>query len=213
VVVIACGEGRAPSSKQNGGAARATDDRPEHPAGTCQRPLPTDNTRDFCHTLDDCKQQGGHACTATGSLPSCKGGVPRSACKNDGDCSPGDSAGAGGSGLPLVCQDEGAGNFYCAPPCIEETDCPSTYLCEVTTGHCKPPLCDDENPCSEGTFCAGGACQRQVCACDTECGASGYCVRGQCQESPGYCVDIACGRPLVIGGLSAVARLTSRAWA
>jgi hypothetical protein len=68
------------------------------------------------------------------------------------------------------------------PPCLVDEDCPGSAcaaaVCDLASGGCSTePLtdgaaCDDNNACSLGDSCQGGACigsQSQVCADDNPC--------------------------------------------
>ncbi len=68
------------------------------------------------------------------------------------------------------------------PPCLADDDCPggacAAPVCDTASGLCSTePLadgaaCDDQNACSVGDSCQGGACigsQSQVCADDNPC--------------------------------------------
>jgi formylglycine-generating enzyme required for sulfatase activity len=169
-------------------------------AGKCQPPKCDDNTTNGDETDLDC---GG----------SCKACEDTKKCKTSADCTSGVCVDAGtglqcqppsntdgvknGSETDIDCG--GAGNPKCgdAKKCNVRDDCASD-VCDVGTGTCKTPVCDDgvKNGTETDIDCGGAGCPR--CADLEGCGVADDCTSSVCKDVG---MGLACQPPSYTDGV------------
>jgi len=125
-----------------------------------------------CDSGFTCDQQTGDC------VPEGTSGTPCGSCGTVDDC----------GGMPWKCAPLADGQ-RCLPPCANNGECPTGWLCQA--GNCVPSnfRCDgcSGQPCPSGqacnpntNACEGGVAQCASCSDDWQCGAGNACHAGTC---------------------------------
>ena len=174
-VFAACGEGIGPGGAGCTSNADCATTEICHPqAQVCVQ---------TCTSSADCPDSAKtcEAISATDTNMICK-------CTTDALCASGDVLGSS-----AICSDAFE---VCVTKCGSNTDCPSGFECETSTGECKSAACTTNTDCASGQTCntTTGQCEAAA-ACDsnaTTIGSNGgpsTCSYGQeCQS--GSCVTV-----------------------
>lgn len=151
--------------------------------GTCAGYVPPPPDRMRCRTDADCGDPDMGCLPPGEPEPPCCGICfePPRECGDGLDCSIGNVC----ESTPVTCSCSGPATS-CVPDC-RLGSCAGTDVCDVGTGLCRPPRCDEGAECPPSATCTGGECVRRTCTADSDCDC-GACVDGRCYEGEGSCI-------------------------
>lgn len=138
-----------------------------------------------CFVDSDCTGDEGVYCTYADADRVC--GIcfdDVTACTSDSDCA-GNEAGERCDERPMCLCSPGP---VCVPDCTSDDDCSRDEIC-AESGHCAPKACTADSDCPSTFACdeTSGACGRKACAASSDCASGDVCVLGRCEEEPGVC--------------------------